>query len=336
MEHDTTPLLEVRNLKTTFRTKAGTVPAVDDVSFSVRRGEILGIVGESGCGKTMTSLSILRLVAQPGRIEGGEVLLEGKNLLALPLSRMRQTRGKDISMIFQEPMTSLNPVHRVGRQVAEALLVHDPGMGKSLAKQKTIDLFTLAGIPEPESRFSAFPHQLSGGLRQRVMIAMALACRPKLVLADEPTTALDVTIEAQILRLMKTLQKETGASIVLISHNLGVVAELCDRVCVMYAGKIVEQATVFDLFEKPQHPYTLGLLASLPRAGSVRGTGGRMRSIPGSVPDMSRLPAGCRFHPRCPEAGEKCRTSMPELVETGPDRTVRCWMRASRGEGAVS
>jgi peptide/nickel transport system ATP-binding protein/oligopeptide transport system ATP-binding protein len=333
------PLLEIRGLKTSFYLKRGTVPAVDEVNLTVGRGEILGLVGESGCGKTMTSLSILRLVAQPGRIEAGEVRLDGENLLALSAEKMRKVRGRDISMIFQEPMTSLNPVHRVGQQVAEALLVHEPGLGAKSAKAKVVELFGHVGIPEPESRYTAFPHQLSGGMRQRVMIAMALACRPKLILADEPTTALDVTIEAQILRLMKKLQSETGASILLISHNLGIIAEICDRVAVMYAGKIVEECEVFGLFDKPLHPYTVGLLESLPRGGSARSPGSRMRSIQGTVPDMSHLPAGCRFHPRCPEATELCRARMPELLEAETGHLVRCWNRVGKdgaGRGAAA
>jgi peptide/nickel transport system ATP-binding protein/oligopeptide transport system ATP-binding protein len=345
------PLLEIRNLTTRFHTRGGMLNAADDVSITVNKGEIVGVVGESGCGKSVTSLSVLQLVSAPGEIAGGSILFEGANLLEKTRAQMLQVRGKDISMIFQEPMTSLNPVYTVGRQVAEALLVHNPGPGRpgsrkqarKEARAEVIRLFGLVGISEPESRFDSYPHQLSGGLRQRIMIAMALICKPKLIIADEPTTALDVTIEAQILRLMKALQKETGASIMLISHNLGVIAETCDRVYVMYAGKVMEEADVFELFGRTLHPYTAGLLASIPRknicvdpddaaaSGSGPRRGIRLHSIPGNVPDLTRLPGGCRFSPRCSEVMDICRQKEPELFEAGSGpgpgavHRVRCW-----------
>lgn len=344
------PLLEIRNLTTRFHTRGGMLNAADDVSLTVNKGEIVGVVGESGCGKSVTSLSVLQLVSAPGEIAGGSILFEGENLLEKTRTQMLQVRGKDISMIFQEPMTSLNPVYTVGRQVAEALLVHNPGGRSGSRKQarrdaraEVIRILGLVGIPEPESRFDSYPHQLSGGLRQRIMIAMALICKPKLIIADEPTTALDVTIEAQILRLMKALQKETGASIMLISHNLGVIAETCDRVYVMYAGTVMEEADVFELFGRTLHPYTAGLLASIPRknacvdtddaaaSGSGPQRGIRLHSIPGNVPDLTRLPRGCRFSPRCSEVMDICRQKEPELFEagsgTGPGAVhrVRCW-----------
>ncbi len=346
MENEARPLLEIRGLTTRFRTRDGIVNAVSDVSITVKKGEIVGIVGESGCGKSVTSLSVLRLVAAPGEIAGGSILLDGEDLLAKTDRQMLKVRGKDISMIFQEPMTSLNPVYTVGRQVAEALLVHNPGLdrrqasrqAKRQAKEAAIRIFGLVGIPEPESRFDAYPHQLSGGLRQRIMIAMALICKPKLVIADEPTTALDVTIEAQILRLMQSLRKEIGVSIMLISHNLGVIAEVCDRVYVMYAGRIMEEADVFELFGRTLHPYTAGLLASIPRKNGDREPGGRLHSIPGNVPDMTRLPSGCRFSPRCEEAMDICRRKEPRLEEpmlgepkpagAGACHRVRCWKYA--------
>jgi len=345
------PLLEIRNLTTRFHTRNGILNAADNVSITVNKGEIVGVVGESGCGKSVTSLSVLQLVSAPGEIAGGSILFEGDNLLAKTGKQMLEVRGKDISMIFQEPMTSLNPVYTVGRQVAEALLVHRSNLERSVSKTQArkearaeaIRIFGLVGISEPESRFDSYPHQLSGGLRQRIMIAMALICKPKLIIADEPTTALDVTIEAQILRLMKALQKETGASILLISHNLGVIAETCDRVYVMYAGTVMEEADVFELFGRTLHPYTTGLLASIPRknvcidpddatassTGPQRGI--RLHSIPGNVPDLTRLPRGCRFSPRCSEVMDICRQKEPELFDAGSGKAsgvphrVRCW-----------
>lgn len=325
MEQRARPLLEISHLTTRFQIRGGTLNAVDDVSLTVSTGETVGIVGESGCGKSVTSLSVMRLVTEPGKIVSGAILLNGEDLLAKSDTQMRRIRGRDISMIFQEPMTSLNPVYTVGKQVAEALLVHNQGLGRNRAREEAIQMFGLVGIPEPESRFDAYPHQLSGGLRQRVMIAMALVCKPKLVIADEPTTALDVTIEAQILRLMKTLQKETGASIMLISHNLGVIAETCDRVYVMYAGRIVEEADVFELFGHTLHPYTSGLLASIPQNNGDVEPGGRLHSIKGSVPDMARLPCGCKFGPRCDEVMDICLAAESALVDVGATHRVRCW-----------
>jgi peptide/nickel transport system ATP-binding protein/oligopeptide transport system ATP-binding protein len=345
MQQDKTPLLEIRGLTTRFRTRNGILNAADDVSLRVGRAETVGVVGESGCGKSVTSLSVLRLVPSPGRIEAGSVLFEGEDLLAKTGRQMESIRGRDISMIFQEPMTSLNPVYTVGRQVAEALLVHgaEPGGeahgapasrrgGRAVARDRTIELFGRVGISEPESRFDAYPHQLSGGLRQRAMIAMALICRPKLLIADEPTTALDVTIEAQILRLMKKLQEETRTSILLISHNLGVIAETCDRVYVMYAGRIVEEADVFDLFERTLHPYTAGLLASIPRKNGDVEPGKPLRSIPGGVPDLTRLPRGCKFAPRCGDAMGICGRQEPTLADAGSGHRVRCWKYLDRAE----
>ena len=345
MQQDTTPLLEIRELTTRFQTQNGVLNAADGVSLTVGNAETVGVVGESGCGKSVTALSVLRLVPSPGKIVAGSVLFEGEDLLALTGRQMEEIRGRDISMIFQEPMTSLNPVYTVGRQVAEALLVHDPGLGgesghgarrgagrgagrragRRAAREKTIELFGHVGISEPESRFDSYPHQLSGGLRQRAMIAMALICRPKLIIADEPTTALDVTIEAQILRLMKKLQEETGTSVLLISHNLGVIAETCDRVYVMYAGRVVEEADVFDLFGRTLHPYTAGLLASIPRKNGDVEPGKPLRSIPGGVPDMTRLPRGCKFAPRCGDVMGICGRQEPPLADAGSGHRVRCW-----------
>jgi len=326
-------LLEIRGLTTRFQTRGGTLNAADDVSLTVGIAETVGVVGESGCGKSVTSLSVLRLVPSPGKITAGSILFGGEDLLKKTGRQMEEVRGKDISMIFQEPMTSLNPVYTVGRQVVEALLVHNPGFGHKAARNKAIELFGHVGISEPESRFDSYPHQLSGGLRQRAMIAMALICKPRLLIADEPTTALDVTIEAQILRLMKTLQKETGTSILLISHNLGVIAETCDRVYVMYAGRIVEEADVFDLFERTLHPYTAGLLASIPRKNGDVEPGKPLHSISGSVPDMACLPRGCKFAPRCDEAMAICGTEEPAFADVGAGHRVRCWKFLGR-EGA--
>ncbi|MDF2679227.1 MAG: peptide transporter ATP-binding protein [Brevibacillus sp.] len=317
-------ILEINNLKTYFYTDKGVVPAVDDVSLKVKKGQIVGIVGESGCGKSMTSLSIMQLIAPPGKIAGGEIRFDQRNLVGISKQEMRSIRGNEISMIFQEPMTSLNPVYTVGKQVAETLLLHNEKMSKAEAKQKVIEMFAMVGIPEPEKRYNVFPHQLSGGLRQRVMIAMALICRSKLLIADEPTTALDVTIEAQILKLMKNLQAEIDTSIIMITHNLGIVAEMCDYVYVMYAGKIMEQADVFELFDNPKHPYTEGLLKSIPRRDVQQNKTKGLYSIEGMVPNMLQLPRGCRFHPRCEYAVDACREGEPELVDLGNDHLVRC------------
>jgi len=324
-------LLEIRDLKTSFFTKRGVIPAVEGVSIEVKKGEIVGLVGESGCGKSVTSLSVLRLLTPPGQVVGGSIRYRGESVLEAPEARMRELRGSQISMIFQEPMTSLNPVYTVGRQVAEALRSHDRSVGARAARARTAEIFAHVGIPEPQSRLDAYPHQLSGGLRQRIMIAMALICKPGLLIADEPTTALDVTIEAQILTLMRTLQREAGSSIVLITHNLGVVAETCDRVYVMYAGRIIEEAEVFELFDHPLHPYTSGLLRSIPRKNEDESAPRRLYSIEGSVPDMARLPAGCKFAPRCEERIEACTHAEPALVDIGRGHAVRCIRRQPEG-----
>jgi peptide/nickel transport system ATP-binding protein len=315
-------LLDVKDLETVFSIEGGSFRAVDHVSFSIERGRTLGIVGESGCGKSVTSLSIMGLVpTPPGRIAGGEILFEGEDLRQKSPSELRDIRGNGIAMIFQEPMTSLNPVYTVGYQIAEGLIRHR-GLGQAAARKRAIDLLHRVRIPAPENRVDDYPHQMSGGMRQRVMIAMALACEPRLLIADEPTTALDVTIQAQILALMRTLRDETGTAILLITHDLGVIAELADEVAVMYAGRIVEQAPVKMLFADPQHPYTLGLLGSLPRLDTVQD---RLIAIEGSVPEPLRMPQGCRFSPRCPLADSRCRTEMPPLGELAPGHRVACW-----------
>ncbi|HKE90676.1 MAG TPA: ABC transporter ATP-binding protein [Gemmatimonadales bacterium] len=323
------PVLRVHDLKTYFVTDrgSGTARAVDGVSFELAAGETLGIVGESGCGKTVMSLSILRLVPEPpGHILPGSFIeFEGRNLLTLPPRELRAVRGNRIAMVFQEPMTSLNPVLPIGAQVAEAALVHQK-LSRGEARKRTIDLLRLVGIPDPETRIDDYPHQLSGGMRQRVMIAMALICHPQILIADEPTTALDVTIQAQILDLLGRLRRELNMAVLLITHDLGVVAGSADRVVVMYAGQVVETAPTRDLFATPQHPYTAGLLASIPRLDQPRE---RLRSIPGSVPPATAWPGGCRFHPRCPFAWEKCRTEEPPLFETGTaGHRARCWLVA--------
>jgi peptide/nickel transport system ATP-binding protein len=320
-----TPLLEVEALKTYFFTRDGVVRAVDGVSFSVEPGQTLAIVGESGCGKSVTSLSILRLIASPpGRTVGGRVRFEGTDLLALPEEEMRKIRGNAISMIFQEPMTSLNPVLTVGHQIAEVLTLHR-GLSKEDAKQRTIEMLRLVHIPEPERRVQQYPHELSGGMRQRVMIAMALACEPRLLIADEPTTALDVTIQAQILDLMRELKKRTGAAIVLITHDLGVVAEMAERVVVMYAGRKVEEAPVTELFARPRHPYTRGLLDSIPKLSGGRRGAVRLTEIAGTVPSLAEPIVGCAFAPRCAYATARCRSEYPPLEEKLPGHRVACW-----------
>jgi peptide/nickel transport system ATP-binding protein len=306
----TEPLLSLRHLVTAFETDEGYLRAVDDVSFDVFPGRTLGVVGESGCGKSVTSLSIMGLIpSPPGFIEGGEALFGGRDLLQLPESEMRSLRGNEISMIFQEPMTSLNPVYTVGSQIVEAIRLHQK-MSRRAAKARAIELLDVVGIPAPAERIDSYPHTLSGGMRQRVMIAMALACEPRLLIADEPTTALDVTIQAQILDLLRSLQEELGMSIIFISHDLGVMAEFAHEIAVMYAGKIVEQAETSLLFQTPRHPYTRGLLRSLP---SVRNRGGRLPTIPGIVPDLRDLPAGCRFQDRCDLVSDACRADEPAL-----------------------
>ncbi|HEY0987901.1 MAG TPA: ABC transporter ATP-binding protein [Kofleriaceae bacterium] len=322
---DATTLLEIRDLVTEFRTDQGTVRAVDRVSFEIPARSTVGLVGESGCGKSVTALSIMRLIASPpGRIAGGTIRYAGKDLLALRPAEMRAIRGNRIAMIFQEPMTSLNPVFTVGDQVGEAVRLHQ-GRSRREARAVAIEMFRLVGIPSPEDRVDAYPHQLSGGMRQRVMIAMALACKPDLLIADEPTTALDVTIQAQILELLGALQRELGMSILLISHDLGVVAETCDEVIVMYAGRIVERARTEVLFAGPRHHYTAGLLRSVPSYGEGTAVGERARlvEIKGMVPSLSELPAGCKFVDRCPAAEALCRAEEPPLIQLGASQ-VRC------------
>jgi len=325
-ERGATPLLEVRGLQTAFYTRDGAVRAVDGIDFSVDRGEIMGLVGESGCGKSVTSLSIMGLVAKPGRVDGGEILFDGRDLLKLSSGEMRGLRGNRISMIFQQPQSSLNPVWNVGRQISEVLEIHR-GMKRKAARARALELLSMVGISDPERRLGAFPHEMSGGMAQRVMIAMALACEPELLIADEPTTALDVTIQAQILDLMRTLRDETGTAIILITHDLGVIAEMADRVAVMYAGEIVEQAEVAELFGAPLHPYTRGLIGSIPVVGVERD---ELAVIPGNVPNLIDLPHGCRFAPRCvTRIEEDVRLAMethPELRSARPNHDVRCWL----------
>ncbi|HEU0292422.1 MAG TPA: ABC transporter ATP-binding protein [Anaerolineales bacterium] len=326
------PLLEVKGLKTYFYTEDGVVRAVDGVDFDVYPGEVLGIVGESGCGKSVTSLSIMRLISKPGKIDAGEILLDGENLLNLSEEEMSKVRGNRISMIFQQPQTALNPVFKVGDQLAEVLNVHQD-MGKDAGWRRAVALLKMVGVPDPERRAEAYPHELSGGMAQRVMIAMALACVPEVLIADEPTTALDVTIQAQILDLMRDMRREMGTSVILITHDLGVVAEMAERVAVMYAGEIVEQAEVNTLFDEPLHPYTQGLMGSIPVLGEIKE---KLDVIPGSVPNLVNLPPGCRFAPRC-QARIKyncalCADVKPELEEVKPGHHVRCWLYKSAPE----
>ena len=321
-------LLEIRNLTTAFPVEGGLLKAVDGVSFDLERGEVLSLVGESGCGKSMTALSILRLIPPPGKITGGEVFFDGQDLLKLEEEEMRLVRGERISMVFQEPMSALNPVFPLGDQVSEVLRAHRD-ITRDQAHLKAVDLLGKVGIPDPGRRAGEYPHQMSGGMQQRALIAMAIACEPDLIIADEPTTALDVTVQAQILRLMERLTHGQDRSLLLITHDLGVVAEVAHRVCVMYAGVIVEISPVKQLFADPGHPYTMGLMASLPSPGDRK-----YRPIPGSVPDLSAVPSGCRFHPRCPRVKDVCREREPELVEKG-ERSVRCYFpgkRAVNGE----
>ncbi len=314
-------VLEIKELKSYFYTEKGVAKAVDGVNITIPKGKIIGLVGESGCGKSMTARSIMGLLKYPGKIAGGSILFEGKDLAKLPERELRKICGNDISMIFQEPMTSLNPVLKVGRQVQETLLVHDRTIGKEEAKKRVIDMFEKVGIPEAGKRYDSYPHELSGGLRQRVMIAMAMICKPHLLIADEPTTALDVTIEAQILRLMKQLRDETGTSVLIITHNLGVVAEICDYVYVMYAGRIVEQAPTCELFDHTAHPYTKGLMASIPRIGN---NPERLHTIPGVVPNLLHLPEGCTFCTRCECAVGACRKEKPVLKKVGEEHWSAC------------
>jgi oligopeptide/dipeptide ABC transporter ATP-binding protein len=331
-------LLEVNDLRTYFDTDEGTVKAVDGVSFHLDKGETLAVVGESGSGKSVTSLSVMRLIpTPPGRIAAGQILFEGQDLVRKNEREMRRIRGNDISMIFQEPMTSLNPVYTVGDQIAEAIVLHQ-GKTKRQAMKMAAEMLDLVGIPEPGKRVRNYPHQMSGGMRQRVMIAMALSCGPKLLIADEPTTALDVTIQAQILDLMKQLQREIGMSILFITHDLGVVAEVADRVVVMYAGRAVEEAGVKDIFARPQMPYTLGLMNSIPRVDKAAEHQQRLEAIPGNVPNPLYLPEGCSFHPRCRFMQDKCKEQVPPLENTGDGHMVRCvrWDEISLAEEVVA
>ena len=326
-------VLDVKNLETVFFTNSGLFRAVDDVSFSVRRGETLAIVGESGCGKSVSALSIMRLVPNPpGRIVGGSVVLEGTDLLELDEAQMRQVRGNRISMIFQEPMTSLNPVMRIGDQITEAVRLHRD-MTRQQAWEQAVEMLRLVRIPEPARRALEYPHQLSGGMRQRAMIAMALACRPALLIADEPTTALDVTIQAQILALVLELQQELGMALILITHDLGVVAQTAQRVIVMYAGRKVEEADVEVLFADPRHPYTRGLMASIPAVPSFQGNAdARLTEIPGAVPSLISLPEGCAFAPRCSLAMARCREAYPPLQDWGGGHWAACWRAAEMAD----
>ena len=318
-------LLEVKHLRTEFfSSKKSSVTAVDDVSFDIKKGEIVGLVGESGCGKSVTSISIMQLLKDtPGKITNGEVIFQGHNLLDASKKEMLDIRGDKMSMIFQEPMSSLNPSMRIDKQMIEGIRLHTP-LTKAEARKKAADILSQVGIPDPQRVLKNYPHQLSGGMSQRVMIAMAMSCEPDLLIADEPTTALDVTIQAQILELMKKIQQDKGMSILLITHDLGVVAEMCSRVIVMYAGQIVEEAPVEILFANPTHPYTQGLIASVPKLGSGVKV---LPSIPGSVPDLSAMPKGCRFAPRCKYATEKCHQEQPELLSVGEKQKCRCWLK---------
>jgi len=326
VDHDNNVLLNIKGLRTQFFTEGGVVHAVDGIDFTVKRGEVVGLVGESGCGKSVTSLSIMRLIGQPGRIVDGQIIFDNQDLLELPESRMVEIRGNRVSMIFQQPQSSLNPVFRIGDQLSEVLQIHQD-MGKEAGERRAIELLSMVGVPDPQSRVKAFPHELSGGMAQRVMIAMALACVPELLIADEPTTALDVTIQAQILDLMRNLRSKMDTAIILITHDLGVVAEMCDHVNVMYAGRIVEQAPVVELFKTPKHPYTIALIGSTPILGQADKP---LTTIPGSVPNLVDLPSGCKFWPRCTarvEHGlEICDKEEPELKLISANHTVRCWL----------
>jgi oligopeptide/dipeptide ABC transporter ATP-binding protein len=320
------PLLKVSNLKTYFYTEDGIVRAVDGVDFEVYPGEVFGLVGESGCGKSVTSLSIMRLIGIPGKVVDGEITFGGLNVLKLSESEMTKMRGNRISMIFQQPQSALNPVFKVGDQIAEVLSIHQD-FGKEAGRKRAVEMLKMVGIPEPERRAEAYPHELSGGMAQRVMIAMALACVPELLIADEPTTALDVTIQAQILNLIRDLRNNMGTSVILITHDLGVVAEMCERVAVMYAGEIVEQTDVNKLFDHPLHPYTKGLIGSIPVLGKIKE---QLDVIPGSVPNLINLPPGCRFAPRCLARVEHnleiCTEKTPDLIEAQSGHIVRCWL----------
>ena len=326
-------LLEVKNLKTHFFTMDGVVKAVDGVSYDLESGETLGLVGESGCGKSVSALSVMRLIPDPpGKIIEGEILLEGEDILKIGMDDMREVRGAKIAMVFQEPMTSLNPVLTIERQLTETLQLH-MGMSKRESRSESVNLLARVGIPDPDTRVKQYPHQFSGGMRQRVMIAMALSCNPKLIIADEPTTALDVTIQAQILDLMKALTTEFGVALIIITHNLGVVARYADRVNIMYAGKVIERGTAHEIYANPRHPYTVGLLRSVPRLDLPRRA--KLDPIEGQPPDLINLPAGCAFRVRCRWAIDKCATDTPELMETGDGHLSACWRSEDLGQAAV-
>ncbi len=321
-------ILQVKDLKTYFKLDEGLLKAVDGVSFDLRKGETLGIVGESGSGKSVTNLAIMRLIpSPPGRIAGGEVLFMNKDILKMNDEEVRQIRGNKISMIFQDPMTCLNPFMRISTQMVETIVLHQ-GLDKVAAKEKAIEMLKLAGIPAPEKRIDQYPHQFSGGMRQRVMIAMALSCEPEILIADEPTTALDVTIQAQILELIRDLSVRLGTAVILVTHSLGVVAGMCDSICVMYAGKVVERGNADEIFSDPKHPYTQGLIKSVPRLDKTNTQ--RLYSIPGQPPNVINLPDCCPFFPRCERAMDICKSKYPKIVELGPKRTVACWLY---GEG---
>ncbi len=322
-KENASPLLEVKGLKTYFYTEDGVVQAINGVDFVIRPGEVVGLVGESGSGKSVTSLSIMGLLSSSGKIVAGQIIFAGRDLAALPESELVKLRGAELSMIFQQPSSCLNPVFRIGDQIAETIMVHQ-SLSKQQAWRQAVEMLRKVGIPDPEKRAMAFPHEISGGQAQRVMIAMALSCLPKLLIADEPTTALDVTIQAQILDLMRKLRSETGTAILLITHDMGVIAEICDSVAVMYAGQIVEYANVVTLFEQPLHPYTEGLLAAIPVLGAVQDT---LAVIPGSVPNLIDLPPGCKFAPRCPYVKDLCTAAEPPLLELQPGHRARCFMR---------
>ena len=321
-------IIDVENLRTHFHTPEGSVNSVDGVSFAIERGKTMALVGESGCGKTQTSLSLIRLLAPTAKVSADKIIIDGKETKDYTKEQARGIRGKDISVIFQEPMTSLNPVYRIKRQIEEMIKLHEPGLSGAEIHERAVDILTRVGIPEPEERLRVFPHQLSGGLRQRVMIAIALASNPKLLIADEPTTALDVTIQAQIIELLKRIQKEMQMSILLITHDFGVVSQLADEVSVMYAGKIVEQGSIKDVFEDPWHPYTKMLIMSIPGIKVKRG--GRLETIEGAVPNPLNFPPGCRFYPRCPYADERCKREEPKQIKTG-GRMVSCFKKGVAG-----
>lgn len=325
-------LLAVNQLQTAFSTDGREVVSVDDVSFRLKPGETLGIVGESGCGKSVTSSSIMRLLGKKGKIRRGQILFEGTDLTQLTEEQMREIRGNKISMIFQEPMTSLNPVFTIGYQMIEAIELHLK-MNKKEAREYAVEMLKKVGIPRAEAIIDSYPHTLSGGMRQRVMIAMALSCKPKLLIADEPTTALDVTIQAQILDLMKKLSKASDMAVMLITHDLGVIAEMADRVIVMYAGQVVEEADVFTLFEEPKHPYTKGLMNSIPHVDAEEDA--RLVSIPGTVPSLYQMVQGCRFHSRCPQAVQRCQCEAPPLMQAGQDHYTRCWLAEEAGKAGL-